>query len=260
MSIRGPKGRPNHQHLAYGVDIDNDNHYPLPLGNSGTAINTTLSGTTVNISLSTPLEVFFSTPLAVTLSGTTTQCTLSGNVSDVRIVDGAKVAEIDPLNYIVTIDIEHHKIHEGDHYTASDWVDGINLSDTACWLIDTGAQSTVSYHFTFGIDPSGGVKATLFTGASVSANGSQVTFFNSLGDSLNTTGVTMYYNPTIVTTGTLRRIRQIGGGRRGELGAPGRTQNEFVTSQGKFLLCFQSQRASNTMSVDVEMYESSLLT
>jgi len=101
---------------------------------------------------------------------------------------------------IKSIDYEHHEIHDGSHYFVSgfetvandgDIIFSITTPNTAKWI-----------HLIFEIEGTSQTEFSIYETASVSS-GTPITPNNNNRNSANTSDVTMLYNPTVDTAGTV---------------------------------------------------------
>jgi hypothetical protein len=69
---------------------------------------------------------------------------------------GNQVAEVDPLGYLVTIDIVHHKIHEGEYYKACSVDENLSTA-TKWWLLINSVGSPIHGLFDFNCTVAGRV-------------------------------------------------------------------------------------------------------
>ena len=95
----------------------------------------------------------------------------------VAISDGAHDAEVDALGYLATIEIEHHKVHEGNFYTATNYDDDVDIASPKYWHI-IAPNTTVRIHIKIAIATDTAGLIELYENPTTSANGTEITSYN----------------------------------------------------------------------------------
>ena len=109
------------------------------------------------------------------------------------------VAEFD--NYykcLVTVDMPHHQVHEGEAYFVDDYQTG---KTAVCYAMTVPAVG--QYHFVWGFQASDAFSMNLFEGATLSASGAALTKYNSNRNSANTSALAVSTAPAISSPGTI---------------------------------------------------------
>lgn len=93
----------------------------------------------------------------------------------------------------------HGHVHAGRHFTASDYDAGLVAATTKEWLFKT---TTKEPHFKFEFSPSASGFLELFEGTTVSADGTPITIFNNLRESLVVSLSSFFKDPIVTGAGT----------------------------------------------------------
>jgi hypothetical protein len=175
---------------------------------------------------------------------------------DIRLTDNIYVAEIDSLGYLVTIPIEHHKIHEGNYYTVTDYSGDVAVAVSAQWLVKT-PDTTKRAHLTSMFDSSGAAAVELYENPTVVANGVALTVINNNRNSLNTATVTVFRRPQTSADRTLLEKRFMGtNNNRTKLGGSARAASEYMLKQNEDYLFKYTPSGDNAIvAVNIEFYE-----
>lgn len=122
-------------------------------------------------------------------------------------------------DYPVVIESEHHKIHEGKHFSCQDVdsdVDGVKY-----WHIKTPNTAT-RIHLVFKTILSKNGLVELYKAPNLNTNGIALTMFNDDDNSSNTPEALCYKDPDVNTDGTTRRaVNVIGTDSASPIGASG---------------------------------------
>jgi len=190
----------------------------------------------------------------------------TGNTGDVIITDDDNVRmELDPLGYLVTVDIEHHKIHEGESYAAAVYDSDLD-SDTLFVFINTPATGEI--HFLASITASNTGIASFYETPDVtdSTNMTTVTCYNNNRQSSNTTSATVYYwldgstdlDIAAANLGTLLESARIGSSLNPAkaTGGVGEQREEWILKQsGQYLIIFVADNDNTDVRLQVSYYE-----
>lgn len=151
-----------------------------------------------------------------------------------------------------SISVEHHEIHEGNHFNYCDYA----LAQAAAVVIEfvlTVPDSTKWPHLTFGVTASEGATIELFEGVTNITNGASITPRNNNRNSATVSNVTILKDPTTVTP-TIRAAGFLAGGAR-EAGITNRDKENILKQDEKYLVRITSLAAQNDISWCAEWYE-----
>ena len=168
----------------------------------------------------------------------------------VQLGDGTTEAEIDPLGYLTTIDIEHHKVHEGKHFFLKTWQD-VGQGNTVYFMFRTPNTST-RIHARAHI--AGEVEFTigLYENPTLTADGTPVTMLNNDRNSANTPSLLAFSGPTVTDDGTPLRLTKIGSNRDDTV-SPG-ANYEIIAKQNEEYLFKITNDANTTGWIDVDFW------
>ena len=159
--------------------------------------------------------------------------------------------------YLINIESEHHKIHEGDHYTCQD--DDQDVDAVKYYLIKAPDTST-RIHYVFNIRS--GLNGTIefFRSPTVTSSGTTLMTYNNDDNSSNTAELLIFEDPTISSTGTARKLVNIIGSDSvspiGSSGGVTSRSNEHILGQGLYYLIAYTPESNNQrISVCSEWYE-----
>lgn len=174
----------------------------------------------------------------------------------IRIWDGTRFAEVDVLGYLVGIDIVHHKVHEGNFYTVSDYDSAVQIVAPKYWHIIT-PNTAKRIHAVISVISNLAGLVGFFEAPTTSANGTALTARNNDRNSGNTPTVLFYKDPTVTTKGTALLYGRNGANNtKTQIGGITRSNAEFILKQNtKYFVKFTAD-ANNTEAVFVcEFYE-----
>jgi len=154
-------------------------------------------------------SVKFLTPQNVIVSSALP--TGSNIIGKVKITDGSYIAGVDPLGYLIAIEIEHYKVHEGNFYTVSDYDNDVDTASPKYWHIKTHAGD-VRVHIRIQVATDTGGLLELFENPTTTGDGTPLTPYNNDRNSGNTSVISFYYDPTVSADGTRIEVTRIGGG------------------------------------------------
>ena len=153
----------------------------------------------------------------------------------------------------VTIEFEHHEIHEGDSYTIQTFND---IDDAANFDLGVTTPNTTKWgHFVMETEIEAEMELYLYEGATISS-GSAVTPINRNRNSSNTSGMTVVSGPTVGATGSLLVKQKAGSGKK--IGGTTRDANEFIFKQNtKYLFRITNVSGSDAQfaSIRITWYE-----
>lgn len=159
--------------------------------------------------------------------------------------------------YLTSIGFEHHKIHEGEHYTCSDYDSDVD-STNKDWLVRAPASGSV--HTTFEIEASKNGLVEVYEAPTTSADGTPLTCYNNDRNSSNTPTLLVFKDPTVSGTGTTRLgvlvMGSDGANPVGDRGGKSERGKEVILKVSTdYLLRFTALNDNTRVSMDLEFYE-----
>ncbi len=188
------------------------------------------------------------------------------NTKAIRILDHfGRQIEFDHLaaggsgyGYFINVDLEHHKIHEGNHWTCQDLATGLSANTPKYWHYKTPDLDSVYWHFVFELRASNGGILRLYEDPTLSADGTQLACYNNNRNmaAVNPT-LTMYKDPTVTALGTKILLQNVLGSSSGAgSGGAESREREFVLKKNtSYLVEFTPFANSTTASCCAEHYE-----
>jgi hypothetical protein len=168
---------------------------------------------------------------------------------DVKIFDSdGKECEADDTGYLVTMDISHHKIHEGNHYFVKGYVE-FGATDSIDFVMTTPATGQI--HLLFQIEGTGETLVQVYENTAHSDDGTPVTVYNNNRQSSNTTSATVQSDPTVTGVGTLLASALFGVASNPSktFGGDTRRDDELILKQSEDYL-FRITSNSNNNNID----------
>lgn len=168
-----------------------------------------------------------------------------------------------PLNIVAkpTLEIQHHKIHEGNHFTVHNITLAIPLSSSKYFLIIPPPiqpdGSVIEIHLIFELDSltSGGT-LELFENPTITANGTPLNIFNNNRRSSTTSQTQVFEDPTVTFDNPpplFQGIVSVGG----TVGDFNRDEEEFILDESfNYVLKFtNSTIATANINIDLNWYD-----
>ena len=149
---------------------------------------------------------------------------------------------------VVTVDVAHAHIHEGEHYEANDYDDDVDIATPKWWLV-YAAASGYSHLLPFAYATANGL-FEIFEGVEVSASGNQITPFNNNRNSSNTPNTEVYADPTITASGVRLTVAIIGTD-KGPAKAGGVSRESEIVLKSDTLYGFKFTAGSDNTGVTI---------
>jgi hypothetical protein len=151
---------------------------------------------------------------------------------------------------LVTIDLPHHRLHDGKAF----FVDVHGTGKTAfCYALQVPAAG--EFHFVYGFNASDAFSLNLFEGASLSSSGAAVTAYNHDRNSANTSSLQVSTDPAISSTGTIIRRMIINSGVGiTDYGGSQREVNEVILKNSTIYM-LSATGSSAAIHLDLSWYE-----
>ncbi len=171
-----------------------------------------------------------------------------------------RIAEVDQLDYLVVMDIEHHKIHSQKHYCVTDYDADVDTG-AKYWFARTPtiAVDPELWHLTFEFSSSRRGVFEVFWNPTINAVGTPVLFVNNNFNSLNEASILCYKDPTVGADGNRFFVRSMGddvvGASKGSADKVER-QHERILKPGKdYLFKFTAIDDNTRVSVGIHVYQ-----
>ena len=158
---------------------------------------------------------------------------------------------------LVTIDLAHHKVHEGEYFTCSDSATiNAGAANRKVWRFTT-PDSAVRAHFmvVFYSDLAGVL--TFAENPTLNAAGSALARLNNDRNSGGVAAVTAFKDTTLTAEGTILNTVIIGTDNpKTQIGGNARFSSEFILKQNEdYTLVFVASNNATTISMVAEWYE-----
>jgi hypothetical protein len=159
--------------------------------------------------------------------------------------------------YLTSVEYEHHKIHEGDHYECSDYDSDVDITGPKYWHIKTPASGRT--HLTFEVIAARNGLLEFFENPTITGDGTLLTCYNNDRNSSNTPNTLFYYDATASSDGTKLDTFVIGSDGSnpvGDRGGDNRRNNEWILKASEsYLIKFTAATDNCRVSMQSEFYE-----
>lgn len=160
--------------------------------------------------------------------------------------------------YLIQVPVEHHKIHEGSHYTTVDYDSDVDITGPKYWHIKA-PDTTVVPHLVWRVKASLNGLVELFEAPTTTADGTALTSRNNDRNSSNTATTLFYYDPTVTGDGTRIDVDVIGSDGANPAGADGGDMNRetewLLKRNTSYLIKFTSGTDNCRVSLHMSHYE-----
>jgi len=160
--------------------------------------------------------------------------------------------------YPITVDIEHHKIHEGKHFTCQIYDNDTDATDSK-YLLVRAPNTTTRIHYVFNAKSS--INGTLFfyKGPTTSSTGTLLTSFNNDGNSTSVASLKIWEDPTVIVDGSQILVNVMGTDSvspTGDSGGVTDRSKEYILEQNEdYLIEYNSLSNNNRVNICNEWYE-----
>lgn len=172
------------------------------------------------------------------------------------IASPGRIAEVDQLGYLVTIDIEHHKIHEGSHWNAADYDDDVDTG-SKYWLVRAPADGPL-WHLIFQISSSRHGLMEAFWNPTINADGNPVPFINNNFNIIGGATLLCFADPTAGSDGNRFFVRSMGddvvGASKGSADKVARTDEFILKPTKEYLFKFTAIDDNTRVSIEFDVY------
>lgn len=132
----------------------------------------------------------------------------------------------------IVIDHAHHEVHEGEHFTASDYASVLNGATRDFLLVTPDTDTRM--HMVYAVTTDAKAKVQFFEGGNI-AGGTAVPAYNNQRNSSAAAALVVTHTPAVTTTGTEILVHLVGSSN--QAGARTRGDAEYVLKQNsKYLL------------------------
>jgi hypothetical protein len=226
-----------------------------PANISGVLVLAKISGDTVVSKVSGEVAVVASGAEVIWRTGNLSGLVVLANVSGQSMTIGSPIdADYDA---VITVDIVHHMIHDGNYYGASSLQSDVNtISGVVIHMITPADATRIHWDALVESDVAG--KVELWENTIVSVSGSVLTVLNRNRDSTNTTECLMFKNPGYTSgNGTILQTRWMGVNNNAtKMGGSIRPTAERILKSGtNYLLKFTPLSSPNNVYLGMEWYE-----
>lgn len=173
--------------------------------------------------------------------------TSNQNPFPVKIIDSrtGRESEIDVITFgLVTIDVAHHELHEGNHFFVKDWVD-IPSASSVDLLYVSGSMEA---HMRTSFEGTAAFQVDIYEGTVTSNNGTLKTVFNRKRSSTTTCGCAIYAAPTVTSAGTVFIRYKLGAGKTG--GSSSAENEVILKANTKYLIRLTSNVTGTVNTID----------
>jgi len=171
--------------------------------------------------------------------------------------DDGRILEFDNYGkYLVSIDSDHHHIHEAVHYFYSDCVT-LGLAGTQDYMLTVPDDATNRKHVTFSVVGSGALTLALLEGGDRVGTTLQTTYNNDR-DSENVATMLLHKDTSGGTVDGTDIHPDCGGANKQE-GVSERNNEIILKTNTKYIIRVTSGVASNVISVHLDWYEKEVM-
>ena len=160
--------------------------------------------------------------------------------------------------YLINIDIEHHKIHEGKHYTCQVY-DADTDSGESKYLLVRAPNTTTRVHYVFNLRATLNGTLYFYEGPTTSSTGSLLTSYNNDRNSTSVAALKVWEDPVVIADGNQMLVNVIGSdgvNPQGNQGGVSNRSNEFVLKQNTdYLIEFYANTNNTRLNICNEWYE-----
>lgn len=188
------------------------------------------------------------------MDGMSVRSTIKEPLKIIIVDESGRKAKIDLLNYLVFIDILHHKVHDGEVFIVSDIDTDVDTASPKYWHIKTPAG--IKFHMRINLETDTGGLVEFFEDPTTTGDGTALVAYNADRNAAKTTTVEFYYDPTVSNDGTRIQVARIGAGRDKKLGGIARAQVEWILKKNEQYLVKITPDANDAeVTMNLEGYE-----
>ena len=163
----------------------------------------------------------------------------------------------DGVGYLVVEAMEHHKIHEGDHYTCQEDDQDV---DAVKYFLLKAPDTATRVHYIFNMRSSLNGTIEFFESPTVTASGTTLTTYNNDRNSGNTAELLIFEDPTISAEGSSRLLVNIIGSdglnpNGSDGGITNRTTEQILGQGLYYLIVYTPESSDQRINMCSEWYE-----
>jgi len=156
--------------------------------------------------------------------------------------------------YFVTVELEHHKIHEGKHYTCQVYDEDVDKASDK-YLLVRSPNSTTRIHFTFNSVSALAGTIFFYEDPATSSTGTLLTTYNNDRNSTSLASLEIFEDPGVISDGTNILVNIMAADAKKSGGATKRG-DEFILKQNTdYLIRYDTVADNNRITVCNEWYE-----
>lgn len=160
-------------------------------------------------------------------------------------------------SYLVGIDIAHHKIHSGHHFSCQDYDDEVDIAGPKYWHLIAPSSNRV--HLTYIVSASLPGLLELYEDPTTSDDGTVLTPYNNDRNSSTTSDLSVFYDPTVSDDGARLCPVVLGSTGTNPVGATGgiiRRESEVILADDTaYLIKFSPFNNDAIVSICLDYYE-----
>ena len=179
-----------------------------------------------------------------------------GKYREVVMTGGVYDANVDLSGSLVSIPVEHHMVHEGKYFTATDYDTDIDISAPKYWRI-TAPNTTTRIHCTIMVYVDAAGLVQFYENPTISTAGTSLTAYNNDRNSSTAPTATVFKDTTTSNDGTLLEQAYLGtSNNRTKIGGDSRQAVEFILEQNEdYIVKFTPAADDTQATIAVEWYE-----
>lgn len=157
----------------------------------------------------------------------------------------------------IVIDLAHHKVHQGEHFTFTDYDADVDAGAGArkVWQITT-PNSAKRFHTVISFFTSNAGLFEFNENPTLNVEGTALTAYNNDRNSASTTTLVMKYDTTLTADGTNLTILQLTANSRTQIGGVGRSDVEWILKANEdYAIIFQADNDDTVVTIVIEFYE-----
>ena len=160
--------------------------------------------------------------------------------------------------YLTTIEIEHHKIHKGDHFTCQIYDNEVDIGSPKYMLVRT-PNTTERFHYTFNVRSSLNGTIYFFENPATSSTGIELTLYNNDRNSTSLSNLKICEDAVFASDGNDQLLVNVMGSdglnANGSDGGVLSRSHEFILKQNTdYEIKFDTKSNNNRISICNEFY------
>ena len=167
-----------------------------------------------------------------------------------------QVMRVEDAMAVVQTTLDHARIHRGEIWTYASGLAAMNDNASFVFHLKTAAGID-ELHATLAAAGSGAGYVRIYEAPTLTVNGTELAFVNHMRVTARQVALAskLYYTPTTSANGTLLAEWYLGSGNKGAGTMDAREQEWVLKPNTSYLIIFESDAASNVMSIALTVYE-----